>query len=57
MDNGENLIYSMVVNRWHDNVALMFNEESRLDPTKDDIDFVEGFVSSYPSMFYCFKTK
>ena len=55
MDNGENLIYSMVVNRWHDNVALMFNEESRLDPTKDDIDFVEGFVSSYPSMFIVLK--
>ena len=55
MDNGENLIYSMIVNRWHDNVALMFNEESRLDPTKDDIDFVEGFVSSYPSMFIVLK--
>src|SRR5574344_1128810 len=55
MDNGENLIYSMVVNRWHDNVALMFNEESRLDPTNDDIDFVEGFVSSYPSMFIVLK--
>ena len=55
MDNGENLIYSMVVNRWHDNVALMFDEESRLDPTKDDIDFVEGFVSSYPSLFIVLK--
>ena len=55
MDNGENLVYSMVINRWHDNVALMFDEESRLDPTKDDIDFVEGFVSSYPSLFVVLK--
>lgn len=39
MNNGENLIYSMVINRWHKNVALMFDEDSRLDPTKDDMDF------------------
>ncbi|WP_418179384.1 fatty acid cis/trans isomerase [Aliarcobacter lanthieri] len=55
LDNGENLIYSMVINRWHDNVALMFDEESRLNPAKDDIDFVEGFVSSYPSIFVVLK--
>lgn len=55
LNNGESLIYSMVVNRWHNNVALMFKEESRLDPTKDDIDFVEGFISSYPNMFFVVK--
>lgn len=51
MNDGTNLIYTMVVNRWHKNVALMFDEESRLDLTKDDIDFIEGFVGSYPNMF------
>jgi len=51
MNNQEDLIYSMIINRWHKNIALMFNEESRLDPTQDDIDFIEGFVSSYPSIF------
>ncbi|MEV9476273.1 fatty acid cis/trans isomerase [Aliarcobacter butzleri] len=55
MNNGENLIYSMVINRWHKNVALMFDEDSRLDPTKDDIDFIEGFISSYPNMFVVVK--
>jgi hypothetical protein len=52
LNDGSNLVYSMVINRWHDNVALMFKEESRLDPSKDDIDFVEGFVSAYPNMFF-----
>ncbi|MFX4236652.1 fatty acid cis/trans isomerase, partial [Aliarcobacter butzleri] len=46
-----NLIYSMVINRWHTNAALMFDEDSRLDPTKDVIDFIEVFISSYPNMF------
>lgn len=55
MNSGENLTYSMIVNRWHDNVALMLDEESRLDPKKDDIDFIEGFISSYPSLFIVLK--
>ncbi|OCL95310.1 fatty acid cis/trans isomerase [Aliarcobacter thereius] len=55
LNNGENLIYSMVINRWHDNVALMFKEEDRLDPSKDDIDFIEGFISSYPNIFLIVK--
>jgi hypothetical protein len=29
----------------------MFDESSRLDPSKDDLDFVEGFVGSYPNFF------
>ncbi len=51
MNNQKDLYYTLVVNRWHKNVALMFKEESRLDPSKDDIDFVEGFVGSYINMF------
>ncbi len=51
LNNKESLIYSLIVNRWHKNVALMFDEESRLDPTKDDIDFIEGFIGSYPNIF------
>ena len=51
LNNKQNLNYTLVVNRWHKNVALMFDEESRLDPTKDDIDFVEGFIGSYPNIF------
>ena len=55
LNNKQTLNYSLVVNRWHKNVALMFNEESRLDPTKDDIDFIEGFISSYPNIFISVK--
>jgi len=33
---------TIVVNRWHDNVANMFSEEDRLDPTRDSADFIEG---------------
>jgi len=51
MDNQEDLMYSMVVNRWHDNVTFMFNEESRLDVKKDKLNFIEGFVGSYPNIY------
>jgi hypothetical protein len=45
-------VYSMVVNRWHNNVALLFNEDNRLDPSKDTVDYIEGFVGSYPNYFF-----
>jgi hypothetical protein len=47
----EDFVYTMIVNRWHDNVAFMFNEKNRLDVTKDKINFVEGFLGSYPNYF------
>jgi hypothetical protein len=50
MNNGEDLIYTLVVNRWHKNVALLFGEESRLSPKNDTMNFIEGFVGSYPNM-------
>jgi len=47
----KDIVYTMVVNRWHDNVAFLFNEKNRLDITKDKINFIEGFVGSYPNYF------
>ncbi|MDD2789577.1 MAG: fatty acid cis/trans isomerase [Sulfurimonas sp.] len=47
----EDVVISVIMNRWHDNVSFMFDESSRLDPSKDDLDFVEGFVGSYPNFF------
>ncbi len=44
-------VYTMVVNRWHDNVAFMFNEEFRRDVKKDKVNFIEGFIGSYPNYF------
>jgi hypothetical protein len=51
MNNGKDLVYTLLVNRWHKNVALLFNEESRLSPKNDTMNFIEGFVGSYPNMF------
>ena len=49
--NEDDKVYSVVVNRWHDNVSFMFDEEDRLDADKDDMSFIEGFVGSYPNLF------
>jgi hypothetical protein len=55
LNDGNSLIYSMVINRWHDNVALMFDEEGRLDAKKDRINFIKGFIGSYPNIFVVVK--
>lgn len=47
----EDFVYTLIVNRWHDSVAFMFNEKRRLDVKKDTINFIEGFVGSYPNYF------
>ncbi|MDA3908307.1 MAG: fatty acid cis/trans isomerase, partial [Sulfurimonas sp.] len=49
--NSEDMVFSAVVNRWHDNVSFMFDEEDSLDPNKDEFDFIDGFVGSYPNLF------
>jgi hypothetical protein len=53
----EDIVVSVIVNRWHDNVSFMFNESARLDPSKDDLDFVEGLVGSYPNLFLVVELK
>jgi len=50
LDNGSSGIFTLVINRWHDNVNSLFNGE-QVDPEKDTIDFVKGYVGSYPNMF------
>ena len=44
--------FSMVINRWHDNVAFMVKEDARLDPSKDSADFIIGLIGSYPNYFF-----
>ncbi len=51
-ENGRDMAFSMVINRWHDNVAFMINEESRLDPSRDSADFIPGLIGSYPNYFF-----
>jgi hypothetical protein len=46
------LVISAVIDRWHDNVQFLFKESKFLDPSKDRVDFIEGFVSSYPNYFF-----
>ncbi len=51
MKNGRDITGSIVINRWHDNVAFMLGEDGRLDPRKDSADFVQGLIGSYPNYF------
>ena len=46
------VVISAVIERWHDNVWFLFEEASSLNPSKDRVDFIEGFVGSYPSYFF-----
>jgi Fatty acid cis/trans isomerase (CTI) len=48
---GVDRAFSIVINRWHDNVNTMFGEDKRLDASKDTIEFVAGSVGSYPNYF------
>jgi hypothetical protein len=52
LKNGTDVVSSMVVNRWHDNVAFLIKEDARLDATKDSVDFVKGLIGSYPNYFF-----
>ncbi len=50
-NSGKDIVLSMIINRWHDNVAFFFKESSTLDPSKDNVDFLVGFHGSYPNYF------
>jgi hypothetical protein len=38
-------------------VAFLFDENERLDKTKDSINIIEGFIGSYPNYFVVVKQK
>jgi hypothetical protein len=48
----EDLVASLVVNRWHDNVTYLFGEKKALDSSRDRIDILPGFIGSYPNYFF-----
>ncbi len=48
-NDGTDAVVTLVINRWHNNVAFLFKEKSALDPEKDNADFLEGFHGSYPN--------
>ncbi len=45
----EPIVYTVVHNRAHTNVAHMFREGRRLQPEKDDVTLVRGYFASYPN--------
>jgi len=55
--DGLDRVFSIVINRWHDNVNALFKETSRLDATKDTIDFFPGSVGAYPNYFLNFEAE
>jgi hypothetical protein len=52
MKSGRDAAVTIVVNRWHDNVAYLFGESGALDAAKDSVDFLPGLVGSYPNYFF-----
>jgi hypothetical protein len=50
-DKERDVAFTIVVNRWHDNVAFLIKEDARLDPSKDSADFIMGLIGSYPNYF------
>lgn len=52
LKNGRDVAASIVVNRWHDNVAFKYSESGALDASKDSADFIPGLIGSYPNYFF-----
>jgi len=50
-------VFTIIINRWHDNVNSLFDEEGRLDASKDTADFLEGSIGSYPNFFFVVDAK
>ncbi len=50
-NDGIDEVISLIINRWHDNVAFLFDEKKTLRPEKDNANFIEGFHGSYPNSF------
>ncbi len=48
----KDVVASLVVNRWHNNVTYLFGEQNVLDSSRDRIDIIKGFIGSYPNYFF-----
>jgi len=46
------LVYSLVHNKAHFNVAFMFDENERRNPSADTMTIVPGYLGSYPNFFF-----
>jgi hypothetical protein len=52
LKSGKNIVATIVVNRWHNNVAFLLGEDKRMDSAKDNIEFIPGMIGSYPNLFF-----
>jgi len=52
LKDGKDIAGTVVVNRWHKNVAFLVGEDERLDPSKDTADFIPALIGSYPNYFF-----
>ena len=50
--NGSRLMYSMLHNRAHSNVAFLVGEDLRLEPEKDTLTITPGVLGSYPNFMF-----
>lgn len=49
---GHDEVLSVVVHRWHDDVLTLSREEEKLNHNRDVVDFIRGYVGSYPNYFF-----
>lgn len=49
---GQVQVYTLLLNKTLDNVAIMFAEDLRREPELDTVTVVPGFLGSYPNMFF-----
>ena len=45
-------VYTLIHNRAHTNVSSLFGEDSRLEPEKDTLVVMYGFLASYPNFMF-----
>jgi len=57
MDDGTQIVKTLVINRWHNNVNSLFNGNEVLDSKKDTLDILDERVGSYPNVFVVVKQK
>lgn len=50
--DGSNKVYTLIHNSAFANNAQLFHEEDRRIPEEDTLTVVEGFIGSYPNMFF-----
>ena len=50
--DGRSNVYSLIHNSSYSNNAQLFKESARRIPVEDSLTIVEGFIGSYPNMFF-----